>query len=186
MKISRSERGLESASPSGGAVVLAVLGENGLPNVRTANPIGYGLVFMAMFFGSFSAIYIRRYMQNYDSFDIASIRNIFAALALVIFTASVFGFDLSRLNRMGGFALGYASVVGTFFGLILAVYIVQRFGATASAMTAYVIPIVAALGGILVLGEQITLGMLAGMGLIGIGIAVINRKPRHGLPQIPG
>jgi drug/metabolite transporter (DMT)-like permease len=37
-----------------------------------------------------------------------------------------------------------------------------------------VIPVVASLLGVLVLGEQITIGMVAGMALIILGIALIN------------
>jgi drug/metabolite transporter (DMT)-like permease len=170
----------------GGAVLLAVLGESGLPDVETASPIGYGLVFMAMFFGSATSIYIRRFLQDEDTFDIASIRMFFAAAGLMLFAGGVVGFDLSGVTRQGYFALGYASLAGTFLGMILVVRIVQRFGATASAMTAYVIPIVAAVGGTLVLDETITPGMYAGMTLIVIGIAIINRRPRRGLPHAQG
>jgi drug/metabolite transporter (DMT)-like permease len=43
-------------------------------------------------------------------------------------------------------------------------------------MTLYVIPVVASVGGILVLGEKITGGMMVGIGLIVVGIALINRR----------
>jgi len=46
-------------------------------------------------------------------------------------------------------------------------------------MPLYVIPVVASLGGALVLDEQITTGMLAGTGLIAAGIALINRPQRR-------
>ncbi|MFN2222982.1 MAG: EamA family transporter, partial [Candidatus Promineifilaceae bacterium] len=53
---------------------------------------------------------------------------------------------------------------------------IQRFGATASAITAYIIPIVATLGGVLLLGETITRDMSIGMGLIVVGVAIINQR----------
>jgi drug/metabolite transporter (DMT)-like permease len=74
-------------------------------------------------------------------------------------------------------ALIYASLVGTFAGLMLAFNNIQRFGATASAMSAYIIPIVATIGGVLLLNETITVGMLAGMALILGGVALVNRSP---------
>ena len=60
--------------------------------------------------------------------------------------------------------------------MIVSFYIVKRFGATASAMTAYVIPVVASIGGYLLLDETITLGMVGGMVLIVMGIALINQR----------
>jgi drug/metabolite transporter (DMT)-like permease len=60
--------------------------------------------------------------------------------------------------------------------MLLAFYNIKRFGATAAAMTLYVIPVVASVGGILVLGEKITEGMLVGISLIIVGVALINRR----------
>jgi drug/metabolite transporter (DMT)-like permease len=129
-----------------------------------------------MFFASASSIYIRKYMLDFDAFDIASIRMIFAAITLFFATTLFIGFDLSQVNTQGYLALGYASLVGTFSGMILVIFVIHRFGATTSAMTTYVIPIVASVVGTFLLGEQITRGMLAGMVLIAIGIGIINQK----------
>jgi drug/metabolite transporter (DMT)-like permease len=60
--------------------------------------------------------------------------------------------------------------------MLLAFYNITQFGATASAMTAYIIPGFAGIGGALLLNEHITPFMLLGMGLIMIGIAPINPK----------
>ncbi len=60
--------------------------------------------------------------------------------------------------------------------MMLAFYNIQRFGATASAVTAYVIPVVASIGGVLILDERITGAMLIGLVLIVGGIALINQR----------
>ncbi len=162
----------------GGAVLLAILGESGLPDVRSANLAGYALVFIAMLFGSGSAVYVRKYLRSYDTFDLASLRMFFAALTLTLLTFATVGFDLSGVDRLGYFALGYASLVGTFSGLLTAIYVTQRFGATPTAMTSYVIPLVAGIGGTLILGERFTPGMIAGMALILGGLAILNHRER--------
>jgi drug/metabolite transporter (DMT)-like permease len=79
------------------------------------------------------------------------------------------------VTLQGYTALFYAAVAGNFAGMFLAFYNVKRFGATAAAMTDYVIPVVAGLGGILLLGEQITRGMIGGMLLVAAGLTLINR-----------
>jgi drug/metabolite transporter (DMT)-like permease len=159
-----------------GAVLLVLLGESGLPDVTRANPIGYALVFLAMISGSASTIYARKYMREMDSYDVSSVRMFTAALLVLPISLLVAGFDLSAVDYRGYFALGYATLTGTFAGSLIGFIVIKRFGATVSAMVAYVIPIVASVGGMLLLDEQITLGMLGGMGLIMLGLALINRR----------
>jgi drug/metabolite transporter (DMT)-like permease len=159
-----------------GAIFLAVRGESGLPDIERANPIGYFLVLGAMVSASASTIYARKTMCDLDTFDVASVRMWVAALAIVPLSLLVVGLDFSRVNGQGYGALLYAAFVGTFVGMMLAFYNIQRFGATASAVTAYIIPIVATLGGVLLLGETITGSMVLGMGLIVSGVAIINQR----------
>jgi drug/metabolite transporter (DMT)-like permease len=161
----------------GGALLLAIWGESGLPNIDQASPIGYGLVLLAMLSATGSTIYVRKYMRDLDTFDVASVRMWVAALIVMPLSLLLVGFDLTAVTNQGYMVLIYAALVGTFAGMVLAFYNIQRFGATASAMTAYVIPIVASIGGLLLLGETITTTMLIGMALIIAGIALIKERP---------
>jgi drug/metabolite transporter (DMT)-like permease len=160
----------------GGALLLALSGESGLPNVAQANPIGYVLVIGAIVFGSTMAIYARKHLREFDAFDVASVRIFFATVTVMVVTTFTVGYDLSRVNMQGYGSLAYAAVFGAFGGLLLEFWIIQRFGATSAALTAYVIPIFAAVGGAAFLDEQITIRMITGMVLIIIGIAIINRR----------
>jgi drug/metabolite transporter (DMT)-like permease len=143
--------------------------------VGQANPLGYGLVLLSIFTISGLAIYTRKFMRDLDTFDVSSIRILVAALAIMPLSALFVGIDLQGVNGMGYLALGYAALVGTFAFMLLSFYNIQRFGATAESMTLYVIPVVSGLGGVLMLGEQITAGMVTGVGLIAVGITLINR-----------
>lgn len=162
----------------GGTALLTVRGETGLADVTKADPLGYILLFVSILLGSLSTIYARKYMKTFDAFDVASIRMTAAALTVMPLSLLFVGFDLSAVTPTGYGALGYASVMGTFGGMMLAFYIIKRFGATASAMTAYVVPIITNIGGILLLGETFTVGMLWGALLIVAGIYIINRRRR--------
>lgn len=159
-----------------GTIVLASSGESGLADVGKANPIGYVLMLVAMTMGGAAAVYIRKYLSEYNSFDVASIRMFVAAVVVMPLSALVIGFDLHSVTAEGYLALAYAALVGTFAGLLLAVYNVKRFGATAAAMTGYVVPIFAGMGGVLLLDERITAVMLIGVVLIVGGIMIINRS----------
>lgn len=169
-----------------GAMLLVALGESGLPDVNQPNPLGYLLVITAMVFGSGMTIYARKYMREMDTFDVGAIRMLTAAAAVMPLSALLIGVDLSQVNRQGYLAFGWAALVGTFLGMLVAFYNVKRFGATASAMTAYVIPIVASIGGVILLDEQITAGMLGSMALILGGIAIINQRKVMGGAPVSG
>jgi drug/metabolite transporter (DMT)-like permease len=159
-----------------GALLLTVRGESGLPDVSRASPLGYGLVLLAMVCASGMTVYARKYMSDLDSFDVASVRMLTAAFTVMPLSLLWVGFNLETVTGPGYLALGYAALVGTFGGMMLAFYNIKHFGATASAMTNYVIPVVAGLGGVLFLDEHITAGMLVGVGLIAAGIALLNRR----------
>ncbi len=161
-----------------GALVLAIRGESGLADGGRANPLGYLLVLLAMLSASGTTVYARKYMRDLDSFDVASVRMWVAALLVFPLSLLLIGFDLSQVTVEGYAALIYAALVGTFAGMMLAFYNIQRFGATASAVTAYVIPIVATIGGTLILDERITRNMIIGILFIIGGIALINQQAR--------
>ena len=159
-----------------GAILLALLGESGLPDVSQADPRGYALIVIAMLSGAVSDIYIRRNMTGHQALAVATLRTIFAALAVGIAVFAFFGLDLSGVDQVGYFALGYAALCGTFLATWLMTFIIQRFGATAGSMSSYTTLAAAAITGALLLGEQITPGMMLGMALIVAGIALLNYR----------
>ena len=159
----------------GGALLLAVRGETGLTDITQANPLGYGLMAVAIIAGGAMSVYARKRMINLDAFDVASIRMFTATLVILPLSVVWAGLDLSRVNGQGYFSLVYAAIVGTFLGNLAAFYIIKRWGATPQALSLYVIPVVAGLGGWLILGEEITAVMLIGIALIAVGIGLIER-----------
>lgn len=168
----------------GGALLLAARGESGLLEISKASPTGYGLVLGAMIVGGFNTVFARKYLSEYPAFDVASIRMFASTLAVLPLSTLLIGLDFSQVNLQGYLALGYAALIGTFLGLLLNFYNIQRFGATAGALASYILPIFATVGGVLLLNEQITYGMLAGMALILGGVWLINQnKPLT--PTIP-
>ena len=173
-------KGAGAAIALGGALLLAVRGESGLADAGRANLLGYGLVLLAMLSANSASIYVRRWMRDLDPYDVASARMFVATVVVAPLVGVLVGFDLDRVDTQGSIALVYAALVGTFLAQGLSFYVVQRFGATTGATALYVTPVTAGLGGVLLLGEQITTGMLVGMGLIAVGIAFIIREGAPG------
>lgn len=158
-----------------GAVMLALLGENGLPDVAV-NPIGYLMAGAAILSGSIMTIYARRKLQDYDSFDTASIRMWIATLTVVPLTTIFVGYDLSAVNMQGVGAVLYAAFIGTFAGFIVQLYTISRFGAVPASMVTYIIPLVTVVGGIFILGESFTPLMVVGVAIIVSGIMLIQQN----------
>ena len=152
-----------------GALLLTLRGETGLPNVTQANPIGYGLVVISLFCFSGMTVYTRRYMRDFDSFDVTSIQIFAAAIVVMPISLLVVGIDLSQVDWQGYTALTHSAIIPTFLGFMLYFNIVRQFGATTAAMTNYIVPITASVGGVLLLGESVTAGMLVGMGIVPLG-----------------
>ncbi|MGB7340396.1 MAG: DMT family transporter [Phototrophicaceae bacterium] len=158
-----------------GAVLLAIAGENGLPNV-SPNPLGYLFASTAILSGSIMTIYARQQLQGYDSFDTASIRMWVATLTVVPVTVIFVGFDLSNVDMNGIFAVLYAAFVGTFSGFLVQLYTISRFGAISASMVTYIIPLVTGIGGILILGEAFTPLMVVAIAIITTGILLVQRE----------
>jgi drug/metabolite transporter (DMT)-like permease len=177
-----ARKGFGAALALGGAVLMGIRGESGLAGAGQANPLGYGLVLVALLVSNGMVIYARKFMREFDAFDVASIRMVVTAIVVTPFAVLFTGIDLEAIDLPGILALVYGALAGNFGGMYLAYRNVTRFGVTITAMTDYVIPIVATLLGVLVLGEQITIGMTFGMGLIIAGIALINWRRR--VPKI--
>lgn len=159
-----------------GALLLGLRGESGLPDVSRASPIGYFLVLAAMLSASAMTVYTRKWMRGFDAFQITSVRMIIGTLVVVPLALVTGGLDLGEITWEGYASIGYAAVVGTFFSFWLLIVIIQRYGATALATTMYISPVVASLGGVLLLDETITAGMAIGMAMIAGGIALLSQR----------
>ncbi len=157
-----------------GAALLVARGESGLPGV-TGSPIGYALAIGAILIDSLMIIYTRRHCADHDTFDLSAARTLVAVLAVAPLSLLFVGFDLSAVTRAGAAGLLYSAAASTFGGLILFLWVNQRFGATTASLSSYVLPVVAAVGGVLLLGERISPVMVAGTALIVGGIVVLNR-----------
>lgn len=159
-----------------GALIIVSRGESGLPDITRANPIGYLMIFGALLSDTFTAIFIRKKMQGTNTFDVTSIRLLVAAIVILPLALWRNPPDFSAITNMGWGALVFTSVVSTAVAQQLAFYIIRTFGTTSIAMVGYVVPLVAIISGVLILGETITWGMVLGMVLIVSGVLIVNQS----------
>ena len=159
-----------------GALLLILLGESGLDSGK-ANPIGYILVFIANISSAFGIIYARHYVRDLSAFQITAVRAVVTMAIILPIGLMMGGIDFSAVTRVGYTSLLYSSLISSFAGFILSLYIINQFGVATSVMVSYVIPVVAAVTGVMLLDEKITWGMLTGMAIIIGGISIINSRP---------
>lgn len=157
-----------------GALLLTLRGETGLPDITQANPIGYLLILLVLICVTFVTIYTRKYLRPFKAFDLVSLQMFVATLVVMPWVIILTGIDLQQVTGQGYFALGFTSLVGNFTAFLLYFYSIRHFGATAAALNNYIIPVAALLGGMLVLNETITFGMMTGMAVIIFGISLVN------------
>ncbi len=167
-----------------GAAMLLIRGESGLAGLARADWRGYAWALLGMATNSAGLVFARRYLNREDPFVVTSIRIMVGAVIISALAAISPGFDFSQVQPSGLLALAYAALVGTFLAFSIYLLAVQQFGATVASQSEYFVPLAATELGVLVLGEQVTLTMLAGMLLIFAGLAVFDRnnlvKPARG------
>ncbi len=170
------QKGLGVALALSGAIILSLRGESGLEGGGEQAYIGYLLVIGSNISSSFGIIYARTFLKGANTFQVTSVRVLTAGIITLPIAWLVSGIDFSEVTRVGITSLFYSAIISSFIGFILSLYIVTNFGVATSIMTNYVVPVVAAVGGILILDEQVTLGMLGGMAVIAVGVYIINRR----------
>ena len=158
-----------------GIGLVLLRGENGLVEVARSDPRGYFWAALLVLGISGSVVFARRYLKNEPSFDVASVR-IFSSTVMMIPIVLIEGnFDLSRVTLLGVSGLILTTILGLIGALWLELIIIQRFGASTASQVSYVIPVFALLLGTVFLGEQITLTILAGIGLVFLGLRLLNK-----------
>lgn len=158
-----------------GSAFLVGLGESGLVDVSRVNPVGPLLIAFGLLSDSVNTVFVRLKMRNQDTFQVTGIRLLTAALILLVLSLSFEPFSFDGVTGWGVFSLFYAAIIGALAGQFMAFYIMREYGAISFSMVSFVVPVVATLLGVLLLGEIVTWGMLVGVALIGAGIWVLNR-----------
>lgn len=157
-----------------GVGLVLIRSETGLAEFTAIDP--RGVLYCAVGILGFAGyiIYARRYLGEFSGHDVIAVRSFCVVLILLPLAWLFGGFDLSNVNWVGWLtAIGMG--VGISFGAYqLEFFIIQRFGATVSSQVNYIAPLVSAIAGALLLGEQFTLVILLGMAIVFAGLRILN------------
>lgn len=167
---------------SGAAItglILAFIGTGVLfwPDISNAGDNTSLLTGAAMIFagGLAWALYVvlaRPLILKYGSYSISAISISIAALAMVTILGSRETFQtIARMSTTSWLEMLYMIVFSTFISTITWNYGASRVSSAAAGASLYLVPVLAVIAGALLLGEDITVNMLAGGALILAGVA---------------
>ena len=83
-----------------------------------------------------------------------------------------------RRSACGCPGIAILGIIGTGFAYVLNYQIITSEGATVASTVTYLLPVVAIVLGVLVLGETITATVLAGIALVLAGVALTRRRTK--------
>jgi drug/metabolite transporter (DMT)-like permease len=89
---------------------------------------------------------------------------------------TVAGAPSPKLGAVAGVSIAILGLLGTGIAYILNYSIIMSDGATVASTVTYLLPVVAIILGLAVLGEHISLPVLAGIALILSGVALVRKK----------
>jgi|GEM_PF-158395 len=166
-----------------GGIFVAMLGTAALMLGSTIAPSGdvslFGLVLVTlstMGWGIYTVV-IRPASIKYGALPVACLAMAISALPIPLFVSMDFPQALASMNATAWLAVGFVVVFGTFLATSAWNYALGSMDSSIAGIFLYVQPVVAAIGGILLLGERLTWPLLLGGALIIMGVAISQFGP---------
>ncbi len=160
----------------GGVALLILTGTSGLSAESTGDISGLLLALAGPVTVSLAAVYVRRNLSGTPALVTASGQ--ITAACLVAVTVA-FGADrqlaFPEITNRAWLAIFLSGAIGLSASFVLFVRMISRHGPTAAVLATYVMPVVAAVLGVIVLGETVTPSMLAGSLLVLIGVVLFSQ-----------
>ena len=143
-----------------------------------------GLVLLATLFYGINVNIVGRYMQQLGSLNVVSIAFAFLIIpsACVLYFTGYFNNNFSDpLVIRSLMASSILGIVGTSIATILFYFLVKRAGIVFGSLVTYGIPVIAVVWGVLD-GESLSLMQIACLGIILLGVLIVNRGDFNFLP----
>ena len=160
-----------------GTVVIGLSGDSGLGADGNITA-GFALAGAGVIVGSITGIAQRHYAPHHDTIALA-MPMFLSGTAVALVVGWFIGFDdVTTFDSDIWVLLVVLGLLSTLLPFGLTLYASKHASATIVAMTAYVAPLVAVLGGAILLDEVITGSIMAGAALSVSGVALVGRSRR--------
>lgn len=134
-------------------------------------------VFLASFCFSLYTVFGKEVTRRHSLLTVNAFGYLAGGLAgAPLLVQQSWGFDFSAVSASGWWALAYMAILSSIFCYMIFYYALSHLSATRVAAFSYVQPVIAALAGLLILREPITLPIAAGGLLVLSGVWVTGRN----------
>ncbi len=166
------------ASAFGGVALLGLSGDSGLAEGgRPLLALGLSLIAVAAI--GYAGAYAKRAAGGYRSMPVTGLQFGFGAVLVVPAMFLIEGAP-TAITAAGWGLIVYMATVSTVVPFVLYYRLLQDISATQVSLVGYLVPLVAVVGGIVLLGERLQGGMVLGGALILLGVVLADRAERVG------
>lgn len=164
-------------------IAVSMLGTAALMLGSTLTPsgdvslIGLMLVTLSTMGWGIYTVVIRPASNKYGSLPVSCLAMAIAALPMPLFAGPSFPETLTHMSTNAWIAVFFVVVFGTFLATSAWNFALGQMESSIAGVFLYVQPVVAALGGILLLGEKLTTPLILGGALIILGVAIAQFGP---------
>jgi drug/metabolite transporter (DMT)-like permease len=144
---------------------------------------GIMLSLIATWTWAFATLYTKQQAARFNPYFSLGIQMLLSGLLLTAFTqATGWAIPLASIPTSSWMVMGYLVFFGSVLSFIAYLYALQHLPTEQASIYAYVNPVVALLCGALLFDEKITLYILVGGSVTLLGVWLVNRAFKAGLP----
>lgn len=123
---------------------------------------------------AFALVTVRKYGRPYNVMSLNYVGMVIGGVSLAVMSYFVERHEGIVFNQEAILSLVYLALFGSVVTFVTYFWLVKHVEVVLLSLTAFVTPIIAVIAGVLVFNEALTLQMLAGSGLVLLGIIVAN------------
>jgi len=161
-----------------GVMVLLASGDTGLGDAGRPM-VAAGLSIAGVATIGYAGVYARRHAGEYDATTVTGVQFVVGALLLIPAMLVIDGIP-NDVSNLGWSLLLYMGIASTFLPFMIFYVLLRTISATSVSLIGYLVPLVALVGGILLLNENLELGIAVGGLLIFVGMLLTDRAGRLG------
>jgi drug/metabolite transporter (DMT)-like permease len=160
-----------------GVAALLLSGSSGLES--GGRPVvAAGLSFIGVVSIGYASVYAKKHAAGYDPTEVTGLQFLFAGALLVFVMLGTEGAP-TDVSGAGWALILYMAVAASFLPFVIFFRLIQRVPVTTVSLIGYLVPLVALIGGVLLLNEQLQAGIVVGGLLILAGVIVADRANRR-------
>lgn len=160
-----------------GVAFLLLSGDSGLSEGgRPALAVALALTAVAGI--GFAGTFAKQHADEYDPTTMTGLQFAYSAVWLTVAMFAIDGAP-TDVSTAGWLYMAGMAVFSTFLPFMLFYWLLQHVSATDVALTGYLVPFIALAGGLVLLDEELQLGIGVGFTLVLIGLIVADRASRR-------